>query len=86
MEKSVRLYERRYKFRYIIEKGVQGKNNKIRNLSSCEIQRFNCHNILKPEIKRDEKQFHEPVDVIYEPVVDSKPRNCFFYRQFARCT
>ena len=33
----LRVYEQRDKFRYVIKKGVQGKNKIIRDLSSCAI-------------------------------------------------
>ena len=51
----LRVYEERDKFRYIIEKGVKGKNKIVRDLSSCVIQKFNGCDILKSEIKKEEK-------------------------------
>ena len=53
----LRVYERRDKFRYPIKKGVTGKNNVTQNLSSCVIQKFNGHEILKHQLKRQERQF-----------------------------
>ena len=66
------------RFRYIIKKGVRGKNNIIRDLSSCVIQKFNGYEILKHQLKDQEKQFHEPVDIIYKPVDDNSSIVCFF--------
>ena len=51
----LRVYEERDKFRCIIEKDVKGKNKNIRDLSSFVIQKFNSCDILKPEIKKEEK-------------------------------
>ena len=67
------VYERHNKFRYIIKKGVQGKNKNIQDLWPCVIQKFNGYSILKCEIKKEEKQFHEHIDALYEPVDDRKP-------------
>ena len=43
------------RFRYIIKKGVRGKNNIIRDLSSCVIQKFNGYEIVKHQLKDQEK-------------------------------
>lgn len=37
----LRVQEQHDKFRFIIKKGAQGKNNVIRDLSSCIIKKFN---------------------------------------------
>ena len=71
------VYERHNKFRYIIKKGVQGKNKNIQDLWPCVIQKFNGYSILKCEIKKEEKQFHEHIDALYEPVDDRKPITYF---------
>ena len=57
---------------------MSGKNNIICDLSSCVIQKFNRYEILKHQLKDQEKQFHEPVDIIYEPVNDDSSIACFF--------
>ena len=61
-----------------INLGVRGKNNIICDLSSCVIQRFNGYEILKHQLKDQEEQFQEPVDIIYEPVNDNSSIVCFF--------
>ena len=66
----LRVYERRDKFRHVIKKGAQGKNNMIRDLSSCVIQKINGYEILNTQLKNEEKLCHEPVDIIYELVND----------------
>ena len=37
----LRVQEQHDKFRFIIKKRAQGKNNVIRDLSSCVIKKFN---------------------------------------------
>ena len=59
---------------------MRGKNNTIRGLSSSVIQKFNGYEILKHQLKDQEKQFHEPVDIIYELVNDGSSIACFLYR------
>ena len=61
----LRVYKKRDKFRYVIKKGVSGKNNIICHLSLCVIQKFNGYEILKHQLKDQENQFHEPVGIIY---------------------
>ena len=54
----LKVYERRYKFRYIIEKGVRGKSNIIH--SSYVTQTFNGYEILKKSVKRSRKTISQP--------------------------
>ena len=75
-ELLLKVYERRDKFCYII--GVHGKNKNLRDFSSCVFQKFNGYDILKSELKNEEKQFHELIDIIYEPVNDESSVKCFF--------
>ena len=73
-----RVYEQRNKFRYVIEKGVQGKNNVTFDLSLCLITKFNGCNILKAQIKGEKKQA-VPIDIVYIPVKGSdETLNCYF--------
>ena len=55
-KKFLQVYEQRDKFRYVIKKGVQGKNKVIRDLSSSVIKKFDSYDILKAEIKGEEKK------------------------------
>ena len=64
----LRVYEQRDKFRYVIKKGVQGKNKIIRDLSSCAIKKIYGYNIINAEVKTDEKTLHEPIDIVYIPI------------------
>ena len=56
---------------------MHGKNRNICDLSSCVVQKFNGYDILKSELKNEEKQFHEPIDIFYEPVNDESSVKCF---------
>ena len=72
-----RVYEQRNKFRYVIEKGVQGKNNVTFDLSLCLITKFNGCDILKAQIKGEKKQA-VPIDIVYIPVKGSdETLNCY---------
>ena len=62
------VYEQRDKFKYVIEKGIQGKNNVIRDFSSCVVKKSNGCDILKAEIKNEEKKLYIPVHIVYVPV------------------
>ena len=76
----IRVYETRDKFRYLIKKGVHGKNNVVRDLSSCVIKKVNGNEISQDQLKREQKCFLELIDIIYEPVKDNDKIACFFYR------
>lgn len=52
------------------KKGVTGKNIIAQDLSSCVIQKYNGYEILNHQLKCQEKQFYEPFDIIYEPVIE----------------
>lgn len=44
---SLRLYERRDKFRYLFKKGTSGDNKMVRDLSASVIEKFNGYEIKK---------------------------------------
>ena len=60
---------------------MQGKNNMTGDLSSCVIQKINGYEILKTQLKNEEKRCHEPVDIIYE-LVNDKIHRVLFHQQF----
>ena len=64
----LRVYEQRNKCRYVIKKGVLGKNKIIPDLSWCAIKKIYGYNIIKAEIKIDEKTLHEPIDIVCIPI------------------
>ena len=50
----------------------------IQGLSTCVIQQINGYEIVKKNtFKKGKKQF-EPLDIVYEPVLDESPIKCFF--------
>ena len=53
----LRVYERRDKFRYLIKKDVHGKNNVIRDLPSCVIEKFHGYEISQDQFKREQNVF-----------------------------
>ena len=73
----LRVYERRNKFRYLIKKCIHGKNDVVRDLSSCVIEKFNGYEISQHQLKREQKCFLEPIDIIYESVKDNDKIACF---------
>ena len=73
-----RVYERCDKFRQVIKKASQCKNNITHDLSSCVVQNFNESEVLKVQLKIEKKRCHEPIDIIYEPVNDERSIECFF--------
>ena len=49
------------------------------DLSFCVIKKFNGYNILKAEIKDEEKKVHQPIDIVYNPIKKSNEIiNCYF--------
>ena len=48
--------------------------------SDCVIQKFNGYEILKTQLKNEDKNCHEPIDIIYEPVNDERSIECYFTR------
>lgn len=62
----LRVYERRRKFRFLIKKGVIGKNKIIWDLSACVIRKFNNYEISSVKFKHEQKKFLYPIDVVYE--------------------
>ena len=51
----------------------------IRELSACVIQTFNGYEILRNHLNNDKQQNVIPIDIVYEPALDTtKPIYCFF--------
>ena len=68
----LRVYERRDKFRFLIKKGVSGKNKIVRDLSACIIRKFNSYEISTVNFNCRQKKFLHPLDVVYEPTTEGK--------------
>lgn len=73
----LRVYERRDKFRFLIKKGVSGKNKIVRDLSACIIRKFNSYEISTVNFNCRQKKFLHPLDVVYEPT--TKGKNIIFH-------
>ena len=47
-------------------------------LSACVIQKFNGYDLLRANLKYSEKKNHLPIDIVYEPTLNTeKPIECF---------
>ena len=73
----LRVYERRDKFRFLIKKGVSGKNKIVRDLSACIIRKFNSYEISTVNFNCRQKKFLHLLDVVYEPT--TKGKNIIFH-------
>ena len=75
----LRFYERRNKFRYQLRQKLKSKNEMKRELSACIIQKFNGYDLLRNHLQYSEKKDLIPIDIVYEPTLDTnKPIFCFF--------
>ena len=78
----LRFYERRNKFRYQLRQKLQSKNEMKTKLSACLIQKFNGYDLLSNELQNCEKKDLVPIDIVYEPTLDTeKPILCFYAPQ-----
>ena len=75
----LRFYERRNKFRYQLRQKINEKNGMRAELSACFIQKFNGYDLLRVNLKYSEKKDLQPIDIVYEPNLNTeKPIECFF--------
>ena len=75
----LRFYERRNKFRYQLSQKLNEKNRMRAELSACVIQKFNGYDLLKANLKYSEKKDLLPIDIVYEPTLNTeKPIECSF--------
>ena len=75
----LRFHERRNKFRYQLRQKLKSKNEMRAELSACVIQKFNGYDLLRPNLKYLEKKNLIPIDIVYEPTLNSdKPVERFF--------
>ena len=51
----LRVYERRDKFRFLIKKGLSGKNRILPDLFGCIIRKFDSYEISSGKFKREQK-------------------------------
>lgn len=86
----LRFYERRNKFRYQLRQKLKSKNEMKTKLYACLIQKFNRYDLLRNELQNCEKKDLVPIDIVYEPTLDTeKPILCFYAPQihlaYQRC-
>ena len=75
----LRFYERRNKFRYQLRQKLKSKNEMRSELSVCVIQTFDGYDLLRPTLQYLEKTNLIPIDIVYEPTLNTdKPAECFF--------
>ena len=75
----LRFYERRNKFRYQLRQKLKIKNEMRAELSACVIQKFNGYDLLRTNLKYSEKKNLLPINIVYEPTLNTeKPIECFF--------
>ena len=75
----LRFYDRRNKFRYQLRQKLKTKNEMRAELSACVIQKFNGYDLLRVNLKYSEKKDLQPIDIVYEPNLNTeKPIECFF--------
>ena len=75
---SLKFFERRDMYRFVIQKKVQGKNKMARNLSSSVVEMFNRIEMIRQNLTRKEKIEFTPINIICESVYDEKiPVLCF---------
>ena len=81
----LKFYERRDKFRFLINKKEERKNKVTGVLSSSVIEKFNGCEIIKHKLGGKEKIDFTPIHIDYEPIFDENiPIPCFFTDQIQR--
>ena len=75
----LKFFERRDTYRFLIKKKVQGKNEVIRNLSSSVLEKFNGYEMIRNNLRSEERAELIPINVVYEPIYDETvPVPCYF--------
>lgn len=72
------VYKRREKFKYLVKKRVHRQNKVIRGLLVCIIQKFNGYDVIKKSLEKKEKKDFEPLNIVYELVMDNSRIKCFY--------
>ena len=62
----LRVFEQKNKYRNLLIKQPE-KQNQIKQLASCIIQKYNGYQVIKNSFSKRERQEFEPVDIIYIP-------------------
>lgn len=79
----LRVYELKKKHRHLFVKKTD-RQNIIKQLSSCLIEKFNSFSIVRLEYERNVRRNFEPVDIIYRPTKDIEIEPlCYFSTDIA---
>ena len=62
----LRVFEQKNKYRNLLIKQPE-KQNQLKQLASCIIQKYNGYQVIKNSFSKRERQEFEPVDIIYIP-------------------
>ena len=74
----LRAYELRKRFTYLIHITVK-KNDVVRDLSSCAVEKFSGFEIVKKLKDKNIKREYQRIDIVYIPAKHHKDKiNCFF--------
>lgn len=65
------------------QKGVHSKNNLLRDLSVYVIQKFNGYEVSRQKLKRQQKFFFEPIDIVYDLIKENENIRCYFASDLA---
>ena len=63
----LRVYKLKDEFRYLIKRDSE-KKTVLRELFSCNVEKFNGFNIVRVEFWKNLREFFHPIDIIYKPV------------------
>ena len=75
----LQFYERRNKYRYLLKKKLQSKNEICTELSTCAQQKFNVYEFLRDELKHYKRKNVVAFDIVYEPPRNKQtPIYCYF--------
>ena len=63
----LKFIECRNMFRFLIQKKVQRKNSRTRNLSSSVFSVFDGYDMIRPQLAHKERIEVTPIKIVYEP-------------------
>ena len=74
----LRVFKQKNKYRQFIVKTPE-KQNQIKQLSSCLIEKYNGFQVVKVDFAKKERQKFQPIDIIYIPTKDpTKLPECYY--------
>ena len=80
----MRIFELKDKYRQLSMKEPK-KQNIIRQLSSCLIQKYNGFQVISIEFNRKQKKKIKPIDIIYKPTKNPEiDPLCYFLKDIAK--